>query len=492
MHIDHSFRIRIMVYTAILVFIIYFSLLSLGRVRQLWASYFDLGIMHQTVYNSYMSLREADASRMLELTDPHGSGRQIKRMAIHNDVILGLLAPLYFIYEGPETLLIFQILVTASGAYALYKIAQKRQLDRHSKGIWLWFIPLLYLLYPPLERATLYEFHAVTLCLGLVPWMYYAWICKRYRWFTLLLVLAMMTKEHVGLTIGVWMLVELWRSIGRSYISLSLWRLHRWNRGKWLIILTGLGAVVYSLWSVFVLMPSYRSDAHFALSYFGKDPIYSHILFQYLTKLFSTETVKYSSFVFGPLTFASLLSPLALIALPDILINLLSSSPQMQSFYFHYTALITPWVFIALIDVLDRHKNAQWIRFLPIVCLIGTLLFCYIDSPLPLSLKNETALLGSSASELADITLFRQIVSRDDIAVSATGQLAPYLTSRRYYYDFGPHYVRATYVILRLREIYEYAEKEKLIPIYEKLRNDKNYSRIYKNGDVEVYQRAKM
>ena len=149
----HSYRPKIIVYGVIVIFTLYFSLLSLGRVRQLWASYFDLGIMHQTVYNSYMSLREADASRMLELTDPHGSGRQIKRMAIHNDVILGLLAPLYFIYEGPETLLIFQILVTASGAYALYKIAQKRQLDRHSKGIWLWFIPLLYLLYPPLERS---------------------------------------------------------------------------------------------------------------------------------------------------------------------------------------------------------------------------------------------------------------------------------------------------------------------------------------------------
>jgi uncharacterized membrane protein len=317
MLVTRSHHARIIVWGAIVIFTIYFSLLSLGRVRQLWASYFDLGIMHQTVYNSYMSLREADASRMLELTDPHGSGRQIKRMAIHNDVILGLLAPLYFIYEGPEALLIFQILVTASGAYALYKIAQKRQLDRHGKGIWLWFIPLLYLLYPPLERATLYEFHAVTLCLGLVPWMYYAWICKRYRWFGFLLVLAMMTKEHVGLTIGVWMLVELWRSIGRSHVSLSPWRLHRWNRGKWLIVLTGLGSVAYSLWSVFVLMPSYRSDSHFALSYFSKNTQSSHLLLQYLSKLFSFETVKYASFVFGPLAFVSLMSPFALAALPD-------------------------------------------------------------------------------------------------------------------------------------------------------------------------------
>ncbi len=438
-----------------------------------------------------MSLREASASRMLELTDPHGSGRQIKRMAIHNDVILGLLAPLYFIYEGPETLLILQILVSASGAYALYKIVRKKQLDTTSKGTWVWLIPLLYLFYPPLERVTLYEFHAVSLCLGLVPWMYYAWICKRYRWFGLFLILTMLTKEHVGLTIGVWMLVELYRSVGRSHVPLSRWTRHRWNIGKWLIILMGLSAVAYSLWSVFILMPSYRSDSHFALSYFGKDPVYGHILFQYLTKLTSFETLKYSTLVFGPLAFASLLSPIALVTLPDLLINLLSSSPQMQSFYFHYTALITPWVFIALIDTLDRLKHARWICYLPLMCVVGTLFFGYLDSPLPYSLKNETALLGASASELSDIALFRQIVSRDDIAVSATGQFAPYLTSRRYYYDFGPHYEKATYVLLRLREIYEYAEKDKLVPVYEKLQHDPHYSRIYKNGDVEVYQRVK-
>lgn len=458
-------------------------------MRQLWTSYFDLGIMHQTVYNSYMSLREADASRMLELTDPHGSGRQIKRMAIHNDIILGLLSPLYFIHEGPETLLILQILVSASGAYALYKIAQRKKLDTVGKGMWIWFIPLLYLLYPPLERATLYEFHAVSLCLGLIPWMYYAWICKRYRWFALFLALAVLTKEHVGLTIGVWMLVELWLSVRRR--SVHRWALHSWNIGKWMMVLTGLVVVGYALWSVFIFMPSYRSDSHFALSYFGKNPQYGHIFFQYLSKLVSFETLKYSAFVFGPLAFASVLSPLALVTVPDLLINLLSSSPQMQSFYFHYTALITPWVFIALIDALDRFRHARWVRQLPLLCLVGTLFFSYLDSPLPHSIKNETGLLGPVATELSDIALFRQIVSRDDIAVSATGQFAPYLTSRRYYYDFGPHYEKATYVLLRLREIYEYAEKDKLIPVHEKLKADPHYRRIYNNGDVEVYQRVK-
>ena len=95
--IRRSVRPLPILYLIILIFVISFIFLSIARLHQLWASYFDLGIMHQTVFNTYKALQTGDFSRILELTDPHGSGLQIKRMAIHNDMLLGLLAPLYFI-----------------------------------------------------------------------------------------------------------------------------------------------------------------------------------------------------------------------------------------------------------------------------------------------------------------------------------------------------------------------------------------------------------
>jgi uncharacterized membrane protein len=242
-------------------FICYFSLLSLGRVRQLWASYYDLGIMHQTVYNSYMSLREADASRFLELTDPHGSGRQIKRMAIHNDVILGLLAPLYFIYDGPEALLIAQIVVVMSGAWALYLIGRHYHLNEWQVVI----ISLSYMLYPPLQRSILFDFHAVVMATGLLLWMHYAWLKKRYGWWVLLLILALLTKEHVGFTIAAWA------------IMMSLFQMKNSHHGRlrdiWQCVLDrrvlrlGLVALLSVGWvlvCVFVIMPHARTDDHFA------------------------------------------------------------------------------------------------------------------------------------------------------------------------------------------------------------------------------------
>src|SRR5690606_32712407 len=93
------------------------------RYQKLYAHYFDLGIMHQTVYNSYKGISTGDFSRILEMTDPHASTEQVKRMSVHNDVLLAIVAPLYFIHEGPETLLVIQAVVVALGAYFIYQIA---------------------------------------------------------------------------------------------------------------------------------------------------------------------------------------------------------------------------------------------------------------------------------------------------------------------------------------------------------------------------------
>src|SRR5438046_1541845 len=77
----------------------------------------------------------------------------------------------------------------------------------------------------------------------------------------------------------------------------------------------------------------------------------------------------------------------------------------------------------------------------------------------------------------------------EKIKVSTTGQLSPFFTSRRYFYTFSQYYYLADYVVLRPNEIYNYPEKDVLIPVYEKLVADKNYQLIYKKDNFEVYKR---
>ena len=114
-------KIKIILWMLVLLYIGYFSYFTILRYRTLYSSYFDLGIMHQTVYNTYQSIKKLDISRFLELTNPYGSD-QIKRMAIHNDILLAFLAPFYFIYSGPETLLVIQTIILALGAFAVLKL----------------------------------------------------------------------------------------------------------------------------------------------------------------------------------------------------------------------------------------------------------------------------------------------------------------------------------------------------------------------------------
>ena len=190
---------QILVWFFLLAYIIYFSYFSILRYKTLYASYYDLGIMHQTVYNTYMSVKTGDWSRFLELTDPSGPG-QIKRMAVHNDILLALLSPFFFLKQGPETLLIIQTVVIALGALAIFKIALIAFQKFNNSSLLSLIFSLSYLLYFPLERANIFDFHAVTLATTFLLFMFYFWTVKKYFFSLIFFILSLLSKEQVALT----------------------------------------------------------------------------------------------------------------------------------------------------------------------------------------------------------------------------------------------------------------------------------------------------
>ena len=215
MYFFNKYKIQILLWVFIIAYSVYFSWFSVLRYKTLYASYYDLGIMHQTVFNTYQSLKTGDWSKFLELTNPTGA-EQIKRMAIHNDPLLALLAPLYFIYPGLDTLLVVQSIVLALGALAIFKIANFIfQKNRYAQFLSLIFA-LSYLLYPPLQLANIFEFHAVTLATTLLLFMFYFWLVKKY-WFSFIFFgLSLLAKEQVVLTTMMFGLYGLWVSFRHS------------------------------------------------------------------------------------------------------------------------------------------------------------------------------------------------------------------------------------------------------------------------------------
>ncbi len=479
----------------IIIYIAYFSYYTVLRYLTLYASYFDLGIMHQTVFNTYRAITNHDWSRVLELTNPFGPN-QIKRLAIHNDIILAPLALFYLIYASPATLLILQSLILGLGAWFVFKIGQIILFKLKYRDFLACLFALSYLFYPPLERANMFNFHAVTFATTSLLAMFYFWLSKRYGWSFTFVILSLFSKEEVGLTtvfFGAYVLWTWWRSKST----------YKQTEAKKEIFF-GLATIAISLFwfflSIYVIIPYFHGANHFALGYygdFGDTP--TKVIIGILANpptivryIFTKSTLNYLVSLLGPLGFISLLSPMRLlIALPELAINLLSNEQKLRNIFYHYSSVITPFVFISGIYGLNNLQlvSAAALRILAGYLIIFILFFAYLQGPLPLAQGQEIHPFKYPQTEAEDVAFWSKQLKNEDLKLSSTGQLAPFFTSRRYFFTFSPYYYLADYVVLRPTEIYNYPEKKQLIPVYEQLKVDKRYQLIFNKGNFEVYKK---
>lgn len=500
-NIIRNYKYQILLWIFILIYIIYFSFLTITRSKTLYASYFDLGIMNQTVYNTYKGLAQHDYNRILELTDVDGSA-QIKRMAIHNDLLLLPISLFYFIHAGPETLLILQTIVLALGAVAVFKISQKVFEKNKHKDLLSFIFGTAYLLYPPLQFSNHFDFHAVTLATSFLLFMFYFWLIKKYFLSFIFFILAILSKEQVALTTSFFGLYCL--------CSPKIFKQIQNNKKNLFFSIAIITvSIIWFVISMSYIIPLFRGRNHFAISYygdFGDTPI--GVIIGILTNpysvvghLFRKETYTYLFQILGPLGFLSILSPIQLlIALPELAINLLSNDVNMKNIYYHYSAVITPFVFIGGIYGMKRllefktqnlkvKDTIQKSKVSSVYLILIAILFSYLYGPLVFTKSQEIHPFKFPQKEAKDVEFWAKTLKNENLKIASTGQLAPFFTSRRYFYNFSVYYYLADYVVLRPNEIYNYPDKDKLIPVYEKLKRDKNYKIIYQKDNIEVYKK---
>jgi uncharacterized membrane protein len=461
--------------------------------------------MNQAVYNTYKAIGTGDASRILEHTNPHDTAAQVKRMAIHNDIILAFMAPFYFINEGPETLLVIQTVILALGSLFVYLIGRE-VLKKYAYSEWIsCIIGFAYLLYPALQKANAYDFHGVTLATTFLLAMYYFWLKKWYSWTFFCIVLALFTKEQLGLTtamFGCFVIIEYYlRQTGYHFslrVIANLWK-NLWNDAELrYAFITIIVSLLWVVLSMKLIIPFFRGGEHFATDY------YDHVLrepWSIPLYLFGKGSVDYLRPLLSPLGFLSLLSPLHfLIALPDLLINLLSSNENMRNIYFHYTSVITPFVFISAIYGI---RNAFYLKkkiaaAIPEVfsafCIIAliavpSLFYSYRLSSLPYAKHQDLFPWKAPAGKYEDVMAWKMNLAPDDIKVSSTGVLAPHFTSRIYFYDFSWKYTLADYVIIDEKDALSGYLKKNTLPAYKMIQNDKKYIKIYDRNGIIVYKK---
>ncbi len=482
-------KVKIVLWVFILAYIIYFSYFTILRYQTLYAYYLDLGIMQQTVFNTYRAITNFDFSRILEQIEPFGLN-PVKRMAIHNDIILAPLAFFYFIYASSATLLVVQAVVLGLGAWFVFKIAQMVFTKSKYQNLLSLIFALGYLLYPPLEKANMFDFHAVTLATTFLLAMFYFWLKKSYGWSLLFVILALLTKEQVGLTTAFF-----------GLYALFFQPKNRQKNLRFPLLIIGLSLVWFAL-SIFVIIPYFRGgQQHFALNYFGDfgDSPGQVLLGLFLNplrlwqSLFRIPSWEYLRSLLGPLGFLSLFSPLQLIiAAPELGINLLSTNSNLRNIYYHYSAVITPFVFISAIY---GAKNA--IRFLSGIkpriiasyLSLFILIFAYCEGPLPLARNQEIYPFKYPRKEAVLVRQWSERLKDENLKISSTGKLAPFFTSRRYFYNFSKYYPVADYLVIMPSEVYNYSVRESLVPVYKRLRQDDRFKLIFKRDNFEVYKK---
>jgi uncharacterized membrane protein len=464
----------------IVLYIAYFSWFTILRHTNLYSHYYDLGIMDQTVYNTFHG-------KFLELTNTT-TFDQVKRMSIHNDIFLAFLAPFYFFFEGPQTLLVIQTIILAIGAIPIYLLS-KKVLKSPLSGVVFAFA---YLMYVPMQRANIFDFHAITLATTFLLWMFYLATIRQFKWAFLFFIAALLCKEEIALT--------------TAFFGIYIMRTSSHKRHDTFFGMSIFGiSVAWFIASIWLIIPHFRVDgnAHFALSRYGDfgdtpSAIFKGLLtkpFNYLRLVFHIDTLRYFLFLLGPLIFLSILSPLTLlIVLPEFAINLLSSDWNMRNIIYHYTSVITPFIFISAIYGVKRllvlERKIQ-LSFVLIAVICATVLMSYVKGPLPYSREADNYPFLYPQAEVSDTNTWRKILKDDTLVVCATSRLAPHFTDRHIFYLFSDRCFRSDYIVLTKRDIYDDYDKETNIKIYEQLQSDNTYDLIYNKGDFEVYKKMK-
>lgn len=370
---------------------------------------------------------------------------------------------------------------------------------------------VLYLLYFPVQRENLFDFHAVALSTSFFLFAFYFYIVKKRFWFLFFIFLTLLTKEHVGLVVGL---------LG-AYLFL-------FKKDRKMGLITFLLGTIFFIGTIYFIIPYFRQQNHFALRYFGdfgESP--SQIILNIFrhpavtaNHIFKPEIYNYLLKLFLPMFF-SLFSPFTLlIASPELAINVLSINSNMRSIYFQYNAIIIPFMFISLISgykfLSDKIKNKNLFHLILYIFIATNLVSIYLYNPVPNGLvKDPLSFRKQSAEKLKVIADWDTLLKDSSIKVATTPILAPYFTERTYYYNFlyDPAYSSMGYtdedVIASSQDVYKLADYVIIdrseignvnhgtiaVKFYQRLRNDKNYKMIYSDNDdprsIEVYKKQK-
>jgi uncharacterized membrane protein len=333
-----------------------YGLDSLLLFRRFLASTFDLVIFDQGI-RGYAHLA-APVSLARGISD--GQGAHFMLLADHWSPVLALLAPLYWIHDGPGTLLVAQAVLFALAIPPLW-VYTRRRLGPGAA----YFTCVAYALSLPVMEAVIFDFHEVAFVPVLTAVMVERFDAGK-RWPAIAAAVALLlVKEDMGLLVA---------GFG-GYLLLTRRRAEVWTGLGFLV-----GGVAATWIATHVLIPAFGGSATFYWAYGQFGPTLGSALLNVITHpwhvlhVFVTPWVKARTMIgllamFG---FLPLASPMVIAVLPLLAERMLASGyPLWWQAKFQYDAFLVMMLCCAAVDGaarLARHWPARWDGWLTYPC----------------------------------------------------------------------------------------------------------------------------
>jgi uncharacterized membrane protein len=458
-------KARAAVAAAVAAYAAGFAWASILRDRAFETGRFDLGNMVQAVWSTAHG-------HPLRMTDVHGE--QISRLGAHVDPILVAFAPLWWVWPSASMLLSAQAAAIALGALPVYWLARKH-LGSELAAVGF---AVAYLLLPAVEWLTLNEFHPVALACPLL--LYAIWFLDEDRllWFGVFAALAALTKEEVALAVAC---LGLWYAVTRR----------RWAAGA---VVVGAG-IAWSALAIGVVIPHFNHGSSSFYRRYGEvggSPrgllrTALHHPGRIASKATSARGLDYLAALGLPLALLFFAAPLVVLAaLPDLALNLLSSTTTQTSIHFHYTGgILGPLVAAGVLGA-GRLVRTRPSWTLPVA---GVALAAAALGNVRLGAIADAARTRVTEHDRIAARALRLIP--DDAVVTATNTLGAHLSARRRFLSF-PIRAGATWIAADERHP-GYLDRNDPVAtarVLAQLRRDPRWKLVFDEDGVLVFRRV--
>ena len=337
---------------AALVFAVYLTI-SLFRYLQLNPLSWDLGIFTEAV-KQYAHLRAPVA-------DVRGSGFNL--LGDHFSPIIALIAPFFLVAPSPITLLVAQALLTAVSVLPVSWAAADK-LGRRAGAA----IGAAYGFSWGLQQMINFDFHEIAFAVPLLAFSLSALIRGRSRAAVAWALPLVFVKEDQGFTvaaIGILMIIiTRWQAApGRGAAGPDGSRSDGQARASARTAIIGgplliVWGIAWSVLAITVIIPHFNAAHQY--QYWsdggGLSPGGHLSAAGIVHQFFTSWPVKLQTtlLLLLPTVLIALWSPLALVALPSIVLRFLGTSPNFWGTQWHYNATIMPILFLAAVDAITR------------------------------------------------------------------------------------------------------------------------------------------